>query len=323
MSKSTFVKPETAIKDVLMSPTPITSTLRVPGTSGRPLPYKAIDGAFQGSFARAVDHSLTVHDVPWYRRREYYTKGWTDPVIWRSAVVECLATSSMIYVSGQFGVTLMNSGTTQIVGYVGIFNAILLSSFIYATATATGGHLNPMITFMTILCGLTPLSRGMVLILAQTLAGLVAGGVLLGSLGHDRAVSHMGGGNFFDPRVLSPGQALLTETMSSATLLTLAIGNGLDPRQQQLYGPRIGPLLVGLSMGLVTCAGTGIAPGYTGPGLNPARAIALAVAGYNWQNHWIWWVGPALGSIIVAAVYSFAPPDHADHIRNKTKGSVV
>lgn len=66
----------------------------------------------------------------------------------------------MIYISGQFGMTLMNSGITQITAYVGIFNTVLLAIFIYATATATGGHLNPMITLTTILCGLTPVSRG-------------------------------------------------------------------------------------------------------------------------------------------------------------------
>jgi hypothetical protein len=56
--------------------------------------------------------------------------------------------------------TLMNSGVTQFAAYVGIFNAVFLSLFIYATATATGGHLNPMITFTTMLCGLTPVPRG-------------------------------------------------------------------------------------------------------------------------------------------------------------------
>lgn len=56
--------------------------------------------------------------------------------------------------------TLMNSGVTQLAAYVGIYNAVFLSLFIYATATATGGHLNPMITFTTVLCGLTPVPRG-------------------------------------------------------------------------------------------------------------------------------------------------------------------
>ncbi len=64
----------------------------------------------------------------------------------------------------------------------------------------------------------------------------------------------------------------------------LAIGTGIDPRQQVLYGRQLGPLLVGLSLGLVTCATTGIAPGFTGACMNPARAIGLAIAGWNWHG---------------------------------------
>ncbi len=56
--------------------------------------------------------------------------------------------------------TLLNMGITQFAAYVGIFNSVFLALFIYATATATGGHLNPMITFTTVLCGLTPVPRG-------------------------------------------------------------------------------------------------------------------------------------------------------------------
>ncbi|KAK0636261.1 aquaporin-like protein [Bombardia bombarda] len=190
------------------------------------LPF-TMDGAFDGSFAGTARDTRGIQAFPWYYRREYYTGGWTDAVLFRSAIL----------------------------AYVGIFNAVLLSCFIYATATASGGHLNPTITFTTMPCGLTPLSRDI-----------------------------REGGNFFDPQFKTPGQALLTEIMSTIALLLLAIGTGLDPRQQVMYGRQLGPLLVGLSMGLVTCASTGVAQGYTGPGMNPARAIALAIAGSNWQR---------------------------------------
>lgn len=66
----------------------------------------------------------------------------------------------------------------------------------------------------------------------------------------------------------------------------LAIGTGLDPRQQVLYGRQLGPLLVGLSLGLVSCSTTGIAPGYTGASMNPTRALALAIAGRNWHREY-------------------------------------
>ncbi|KAK3897224.1 aquaporin-like protein [Staphylotrichum tortipilum] len=274
--------------------------------------HRHLDGAFQGSFAGTARDITVVYVRPWYRRREYYLDGWKDAVIWRAALVECVATACSIYISGQFGMTLMNSGITQFAAYVGIFNSVFLALFIYATATATGGHLNPMITFTTVLCGLTPVPRGLVLMTAQVLGGMLAGGALRGSWGHDRAISHMGGGNFFDPTQISAGQVFLTETMCSLSLLYLAIGTGIDPRQQVLYGRQLGPLLVGLSLGLVTSSTTGIAPGFTGACMNPARAIGLAIAGWNWHDHWIWWLAPACGSILISLMYGVVPPSHAE-----------
>jgi len=43
-------------------------------------------------------------------------------------------------------------------------------------------------------------------------------------------------------------------------------------------------MLVGMSLGLVAAATTGIIPGYTGANMNPSRAMALSVAGSNWKG---------------------------------------
>jgi len=63
-------------------------------------------------------------------------------------------------ISGQFGITVMGLGTKQIMAYVGIFNAVMLAVFIYACAPASGGHMNPLITWSTFWCGLCPAPRG-------------------------------------------------------------------------------------------------------------------------------------------------------------------
>lgn len=41
-----------------------------------------------------------------------------------------------------------------------VSNTVLLALFIYASAPASGGHLNPMITFSAVLVGICPLPRG-------------------------------------------------------------------------------------------------------------------------------------------------------------------
>ena len=103
----------------------------------------------------------------------------------------------------------MSYGTAQIGAYIGISNIALLSLFIYATAAATGGHINPLISFSAMLAGICPVPRGMprlqtihtltvlrpdfsgclgVLYICGQIAGAaLGGGLLLGVWGAERA----------------------------------------------------------------------------------------------------------------------------------------
>jgi glycerol uptake facilitator-like aquaporin len=81
--------------------------------------------------------------------------------------------------------TIGNFKTTQAAGYVGISNIILLSLWIYALAPASGGHINPIITYTTLLTGLTGFARGILYMIAQTTGAAVAGGLIRGSFGKD------------------------------------------------------------------------------------------------------------------------------------------
>lgn len=79
-----------------------------------------------------------------------------------------------------------------------------------------------------------------------------------------------------------------------------------------MFGPQLGPILVGLCLGTIVSATAGIAEGYTGANMNPTRCLALSVARGSFScefsltllmpegeltqlaagDHWIWWVGP-------------------------------
>lgn len=77
---------------------------------------------------------------------------------------------------------------------------------------------------------------------------------------------------------MSSGQVFLNEVSACFVLLFLAYGVGLDPRQALFFGPKMGPLLVGASIGLVGFATSGIAPGYGGAQMHPGRCFGYGIA---------------------------------------------
>ncbi|KAF5134216.1 putative aquaporin PIP-type 7a [Metarhizium anisopliae] len=290
--------------------------------------------AFDGSFAPLVRPTVR-RKTPWYKDRDYFLAGWLSPAIWKAAktensiakprpkVVEAIATSCLSYVSLLAVSTLVSYNTPRIGGYIGIFNTVLLTIFIYATSPASGGHINPMITFSAILAGICPLPRGsakrppfylanpatvgVLYICGQLLGASLAGGILTGVWGEEKAASIHGGGCFFTPSVTSAGQVFLNEVAASFAILYLSYGVGLDPRQAVLFGPRLGPLLVGASLGLVSFASSGIADGYGGAQANPARCFAAAIARKD------------MSCVLLAVFYNTIPPHHTDDQQQKER----
>ena len=66
-------------------------------------------------------------------------------------------------------------------------------------------------------------------------------------------------------------------------VIFLSFGVVLDTRKVALFGPKLGPLLVGCILGIVSFSSVGLAEGYPGLGANPARCFSYAVARGNFQ----------------------------------------
>lgn len=42
---------------------------------------------------------------------------------------------------------------------------------------------------------------------------------------------------------------------------------------------------------------------YTGGSLNPARSLGPAIFANQWENHFVYWIGPLVGAIVAGFLY--------------------
>lgn len=113
-----------------------------------------------------------------------------------------IATGLLCYLSGLIDTSITNFDTTHGAAYVGLSNVFLLTLLIMAAGPGSGGHVNPTITFATMITGLTGLARGItaqftqlqedtdhqylpgvLYLIFQTIGAGIAGGLLRGSFG--------------------------------------------------------------------------------------------------------------------------------------------
>lgn len=187
----------------------------------------------------------------------------------------------------------------------GLTAILVLPLFIFATGPVSGAHLNPTITIATFFGRLATLPRCILYIGFQTFGGAMAGLLLRASFD---TRSFIVPGCYIDTTKVSVGSAFAIEFTTDFALIFLSFGVGLDPRQRSVFGPALGPIFVGIVLGMCTFV-TGFSRiGYTGFSGNPARCFGAMVGSHFASYHWIHWVGPLSASIIHGMLYHFIPP---------------
>jgi len=228
---------------------------------------------------------------------------WRNNMMWRAGIIEGIASCSLNFISGLIGATL--STWPRSVVPVGILfgNTVLVSILISATASATGAHINSIVTIATTFSGHCHPVQAIIYIFYQVAGGALGGFLVHVALGSNLAYELHNTGCWIDPGgVVEVWRAAVIEFTSVFILLFLGYGVGLDPRQAKLYGAKYGPILVGLIVGLLTSVTATIHVGYTGPGLFPGRCFGLAAGIGEFQtSHWVWWAP----DILAAALYGF------------------
>ncbi|KAK9690216.1 hypothetical protein RND81_09G112700 [Saponaria officinalis] len=184
---------------------------------------------------------------------------------------------------------------------VAICHAFALFVAVAIGANISGGHVNPAVTFGLALGGQITILTGFFYWIAQLL-GAVAGAFLL------RAAT---GGLTTPIHSVAAGvgvfEAVVMEIIITFALVYTVYATAVDPKKGSLG--TIAPIAIGFIVGANILA----AGAFSGGSMNPARSFGPAIASGDFQDHWVYWVGPLIGGGLAGLIYGnvFLQHDHA------------
>ncbi|KAI0168454.1 aquaporin-like protein [Pestalotiopsis sp. NC0098] len=154
----------------------------------------------------------------------------------------------------------------------------------------SGGLFNPAVTLGMILVGAVTYSRGCLVMISQILGGIAAAAVVDGLFpGPLNVRTALAGGT-------SVVQGLFIEMFLTAMLVFTIFMLAAEKHRATFIAP------IGIGLALFICELVGVY--YTGGSVNPTRTFGpCVVTGSFHTYHWIYWVGPILGSLLATAFY--------------------
>lgn len=232
---------------------------------------------------------------------------------WLALLVEYLATFFFMFaVSGS---SLRWEGAPTIFQQAlaaGLSTASLIQAFRSVSLPLV--HANPAVSLATFITGDAALIRMVCSILAQMFGAITGSGIVM-------AISplHARGklGATIPAKDVSSFQAFGVELILTSFLVLTMLAS-IDANKHAArrdYG-------TAAALGVVVTCCYLIALPITGCGVNPARSFAPAVLTSSWDDHWVYWAGPVLASLLAAFLHCLlfkdreyrrhsAPEDHS------------
>lgn len=244
--------------------------------------------------------------------------------VWRASVGELLGSAVLVFMIDTIVISTIETDVKMPNLILSILLAIIIAILLLAVHPVSGGHINPSISFSAALVGLISMSRAIIYIIAQCVGGV------LGALALKAVVSSsiestfsLGGCTL---TVVAPGpqgpvtigletgQAFWLEVFCSFVFLFASVWMAYDHRQRSSIGLIPVFSIIGIVLGLLVFISTTVTAtkGYAGAGMNPARCFGAAVVrgGHLWEEHWIFWAGPAVACFAFYVYTQIIPKDH-------------
>ena len=206
----------------------------------------------------------------------------------RRAVAEFVGTFALVFIGVAAGI--FSGG--QLLG-VAFAHGLVIAIMASAVGHISGGHFNPAVTFGFLLTRRMDPILGAVYVVTQ-LAAAVLAMVALNVIFPEQPSLDGGVPQVADQITLGAG--VLTEAILTFFLVWVVFATAADARGAF---KSIAGLAIGLTITFDILAGGPL----TGAAMNPARALGPELVQGEWNDWWVYWVGPLLGGGIAAMAY--------------------
>jgi aquaporin NIP len=209
--------------------------------------------------------------------------------LWRRGLAEGLAAFALVFAGcGAIVADARYDGALGVVGVALVFGLVIMV-MVYATGHLSGAHINPAVTLAFTLTRHFPAREAGAYVAAQ-LAGAAAAGLVLLAVWPDQP-AELGA---TVPSV-GTGSALLYEVVLTAILMFVITAVATDTRAEGAAAA----IAIGGAVGLDALFGGPV----TGASMNPARSFGPALAAGEWQDFWLYVIGPVAGAALGALGY--------------------
>ncbi len=214
---------------------------------------------------------------------------------WRCALSELVGSFSLIFIgAGAICTDRLTGGGLGLIG-IALAHGLVLAILVSATMHISGAHINPAVTIGIWVGNKIQTGAASIYIFAQLLGAVLAGWCLLAVFPEDiwKPV------NLGTPTLAAETTfwgGIFLEALLTFFLVFVVYGTAVDPRGSGQ--------IAGFAIGLVLTFDILVGGPLTGASMNPARTFGPALASGTWHGHLVYWIGPIIGAVIAAVLYT-------------------
>ena len=205
----------------------------------------------------------------------------------RRGVAEFIGTFALIFIGAT--ASIYNDQTVAAFG-----NGLVIAVMVSAFAGISGGHFNPAVTMGFFVTRRIPVPLAIFYWVVQFGAAALAALLLRWILPSQVKAAHYGAPTVNS--VIDPGKAVTIEAVCTFFLVIVVFATAVDAKGAF-------DKIAGLAIGFTIAMGVIFAGPLTGAAMNPARWFGPALASGDFDNWYVWILGPLIGAAVAAALY--------------------